>query len=368
MLKLILEFFSEYDWVQPIINLFKYVTFRALFSLTLSFILVLLVGNKFIYLLNKYGIKDTSGDFLSLPHHSKRGTPTIGGIIILFGILVATLLTCDLTNQLYYVLICGTLIFALIGFIDDFRKVKRKSSLKGLSQMEKTIGLLLFIIPFAIFISGRYSPLPIDERTVLYLPFLKTPFVDLGNYGIIIFIIIMMFTVVNAVNITDGQDGLLSGTAIPTISVYAILAFIMGNYKLAMHYNFPYVSANAEVVVFLAATVGALIGFLWFNFYPAQVFMGDTGSLTIGGILAISITVVKQELLFFIIGGVFILEITSSFLQEKVGNRIGRRIFHRAPYHHNLVFKGISEPKSVMRLILISSLLALIGLLSVKIR
>ncbi|MFZ4520259.1 MAG: phospho-N-acetylmuramoyl-pentapeptide-transferase [Bacteroidales bacterium] len=368
MIKFILSFFGGPVWIMDIENLYSYVTFRALLALIVSIIFMLLTGHRFILWLNRIKMKDTSGDFISIPVGSKRGTPTAGGILIILATLISSLLLNDLNSRMVHLMIAATLFFGFIGYLDDLNKVRKKSSIKGLSQRQKTMALLLFIVPFSFFITGSLSPVPAEFRTQLFVPFYKYPILDLGWTGFSLFLSLAIYSIVNSINITDGQDGALSGLSVLVTGVYCIFAFIISNYKLSGHYYFPFIPGTAEIVVFGAAMIGAVIGFLWFNTYPAEVFMGDTGSLAIGGNIALMAVMTKQEVLFLIIGGVFTFEILTSLLQEKVGNQIGQRIFTRAPYHHSLTHKGIAEPKAVMRLLLVGIILAAIGLLSVKIR
>ena len=368
MIKIILNLLENADLVVTLKNLYSYVTFRSLMAFLFSFIFVLAFGHRLILWLNKKKFRDTSGDYKSLPTTSKRGTPTSGGIIIILGTLIATLFWSDLSNFMVQSLLIGSLFFGLVGLLDDTRKIRGKSSLRGLGQLQKTILLLIFIVPFAIIVTGDYSPIPETIRTSLFIPFYKFPVFDLGRIGYILFITFTVFAIVNSVNITDGQDGLLSGLSMITLGVYCILAYIIGNALLSGHYYFPFINGASELTVFGAAMIGAIVGFLWFNFYPAEVFMGDTGSLTIGGVIAMIAVYTKQEVLFIIVGGVFVFEIFTSLVQEKLGNRLGRRIFLRAPYHHTLTHKGIGEPKTVMRLLLIGIMFALIGLLNIKLR
>lgn len=311
---------------------------------------------------------DTSGGLLSIDSTTKKGTPTSGGILIVISTLFSVFWWARWANP-FIILACLAFgYFGLVGFFDDWQKVKYKSSLLGLSQKAKTGLMLLFIIPFAIYYVSALSPLPESIGTRLYIPFFKHPILDLGSVGYAIFVVFVFFSILNSINITDGLDGLLSGTAVMTIGVYGIFAYIIGNKIVAEHYLFVPITNIAELTVMAGAMIGSLLGFLWFNSYPAEVFMGDTGSLSIGAALAVIVCFTKQEFLFLIAGGIFFTEILTSFLQEKVGNRIGRRIFYRAPIHHSYIHQGIAEPKTVVRFWIISLLLSFIALLSIKIR
>ncbi|MFC1851304.1 phospho-N-acetylmuramoyl-pentapeptide-transferase, partial [candidate division CSSED10-310 bacterium] len=309
-----------------------------------------------------------SGEMLSINVYSKRGTPTGGGLLIIISAMCSLLLWSDLTNIMTLVLLGGFTYFGLIGFLDDFQKSRFKSSLSGLSQLGKTIFLLLFIVPFAFFFISSLNPLSSELKTLIYIPFYKHAILDIGKPGFFIFIIFTMFSIINAVNISDGMDGLLCGISALTVGVYAIFAYIIGNAINAAHYLFPFIEGAGELTVFGATLIGAILGFMWYNTYPAQVFMGDTGSLSLGGAISMMVFFTKQELLFLIVGGVFVLEIFTSLIQDKIGMRLGRRLFYRAPFHYSLTHRGIAEPKAVVRLWIISIFLALIALLSLKVR
>ncbi len=349
-------------------RLMDYITFRAIMGMGTSIIFSLIFGFKFILFLYRKKFRDTSGEMLSINAYSKRGTPTGGGILIISSTLFSLILWGDFTNSFLYILLSAFLYFGFVGFLDDFQKSRFKSSLSGLSQWGKTILMLLYIIPFSLYYISPLCPVPQKIKTLIYIPFYKNPILNLGEIGFVVFIIFVMFSVINAINITDGMDGLLSGVSSLTILVYSIFAYIIGNSVAASHYLFPYIEGSGEITVFGAALIGSIMGFLWYNSYPAEVFMGDTGSLAIGGAIALMLFLTKQEFLFVISGGVFIAEIFTSFLQEKIGNRVGRRLVYRAPLHHSLTHKGIAEPKAVIRLWIIAIILTVISLLSLKVR
>ena len=367
MIKLIIQLFQSQGIDFGFFRLINYITFRALMGMVFSLVFCLTYGSNFIVFLYKKGMKDTSGE-ANVSSYSKKGTPTAGGLLIIVSTLVSLFFWGDFTNTYEIVLLTGFLYSGFVGFIDDFLKVRFKSSLSGLSQMAKTLMLFAFIIPFAIFYLSPLNPMPEGLKTLIYLPFYKNPVIMLPEIVFGLFIVFTMFAIINAVNIVDGMDGLLGGTSVLTIGVYTVFAYVIANKELSQYLLFPHIPGTEEIVIFCAILSGSIIGFLWFNTYPAEIFMGDTGSLAIGTVISMVAFFLKQEFLFLIAGGLFVFEIFTSLLQDKIGSRLGRRIVYRAPYHHTLTHKGIAEPKAVVRLWLISVILALIALLSLKIR
>ncbi len=367
MIKLIIELFQANGVNYGFFRLANYITFRALMGMVFSLMFCLIYGSDFIVFLYKKGMKDTSGE-TKVSAYSKKGTPTAGGLLIIISVVFSLFFWGDFRNIYVIVLLIGFLYTGFVGFIDDFLKVRFKSSLLGLSQMAKTLMLFAFIIPFAVFYLSSLNPMQDGLKTLIYIPFYKNALMMLPDFVFGIFIVFTLFSIINAVNIVDGMDGLLSGTSVLTVGVYTVFAYVIGNKELSQYLLFPYIPGTEEVVIFCSILIGGIIGFLWFNTYPAEIFMGDTGSLAIGSVIGMVAFFLKQEFLFLIIGGLFVFEIFTSLLQEKIGSRLGRRIVYRAPYHHTLTHKGIAEPKAVVRLWLISIILALIGLLSLKIR
>ncbi len=367
MIKLIIELCQANGIDFGFFRLANYITFRALMGMVFSLMFCLIYGSDFIVFLYKKGMKDTSGE-ASVSSYSKKGTPTAGGLLIIISTVVSLFFWGDFRNTYVLVLLAGFLYTGFVGFIDDFLKVRFKSSLSGLSQMGKTLMLFAFIIPFAIFYLSSLNPMPEGLKTLIYLPFYKNPVMALPDIIFGVFVVFTMFSIINAVNIVDGMDGLLGGTSVLAIGVYTVFAYVIGNKILAQYLLFPYIPGTEEIVIFCSILIGGIVGFLWFNTYPAEIFMGDTGSLAIGSVIGMVAFFLKQEFLFLIVGGLFVFEIFTSLLQEKIGSKLGRRMLYRAPYHHTLTHKGIAEPKAVVRLWLISVILALIGLLSLKIR
>jgi len=368
MIKLLVSWLVEQGADPGFLRLVNYITVRALFGMATSLALSVIFGFRMITYLYDRGLRDTSGDFLSLSAESKRGTPTSGGLILLAATLASILLWGDLTNRFLWPLIGGFAYFALVGFLDDFLKVRFKSSLSGLSQLAKTLLLLTCIVPFSLLLISDASPLPLAERTLVYLPFYKSAVLDLGALGYVLFASFAIFSIINAVNITDGMDGLLGGTSAMTLGVYVVFSYILGNTIYARYLLFPYLDGAGEMAVFGGVLIGGVLGFLWFNTYPAEIFMGDAGSLAIGGALAMMAFLTKQEMLFPIVGGIFVFEIFTSLVQQKLGDRVGRRLLHRAPFHHSMSHAGIPEPKVVVRFWIVALILATVGFLSLKVR
>ena len=368
MIRLLFEYLQAQGVDVGFFRLGGYLTFRIITAMVTSLLLMLLLGFRFIVFLYRHGMRDTSGDVVSIEAHGKRGTPTAGGLLVLLATTVSLLVWGDLHSPFLWWLGGGFLYLGLVGFLDDFQKVRFKSSLSGLSQAAKTLLMLVFLMPFAMHLVSAASPLPEELRPVLLVPFLKGVVLSLPPALFVVFAVLAMYAITNAVNITDGLDGLLAGTAVPAIAVYVVLGYVLGNAILSGYLLFPFIPGAGEIAVFGAAMIGALFGFLWFNTYPAEVFLGDTGSLAVGGGLAMMAFFTKQELLFLLAGGVFVFEIFTATVQQKVGDRMGRRIFHRAPFHHELTHRGMAEPKATVRLVIVSTLLSLIALLSLKVR
>ena len=328
----------------------------------------LLFGHSFIVFLYRKRFRDTGGEYRSLDTHSKRGTPTGGGLMIMLAVAIALVLWGRLQNPYLIGAFSAFFYFGLVGWFDDWQKVRFKSSLFGLGQAAKTLLQLLFIVPFAYWLVSPASPLPMALRTTFLLPFARNVALDAGPWIFGAFIIFVFFSIVNSVNITDGMDGLVSGPAVMTAALYGAFSYILGNAIYSRYLFFPHFPEIGELAIFGGALIGGIFGFLWFNAYPAEVFMGDTGSMSIGGGLAAMAFLTRQEMLFPLMGGVFVFSIASSLIQEKIGMRIGRRIFLRAPLHHAQAYKGIAEPKVVVRYWIISLILTLIAALSIKVR
>lgn len=349
-------------------RLAEFITFRVIMAALTSLVLSLSFGHRVIVWLYRKRFRDAGGELRSVEAHSKRGTPTGGGVLIVLSVVVAVVLWGRLDNA-YLLAVSGAFVyFGAVGWFDDAQKVRFKSSLFGLGQLAKTLLQLAFVVPFGFWLVSEMSPLPAAMRHQVFVPFVKAPLGDPGPLVFALFAMFVMFSVVNAVNITDGLDGLVTGPAVATALLYGVFAYVLSNAVLARYLLFTMLPGAGEMAVFAAALAGGLLGFLWFNAYPAEVFMGDTGSLAIGGALGSMALLTRQEMLFPIVGGVFVANIAASLLQEKIGMRIGRRLVLRAPLHHGQTERGIAEPKVVIRFWIIAFLLMLVAGLSLKLR
>jgi len=344
-------------------NVFSYLTFRAIVSTLTALVVSLYFGSKLIRALQRMQIGQTVRDDGPESHLSKSGTPTMGGILILGSIILSVLLWGDLTNTYVWVTLFVVASFGVIGFVDDYRKVIRKDS-NGLIARWKYFWQTVIGLSVAIFL---YSISQAPEETALIIPFVKDVLPQLG----LMYILVTYFVIVgtsNAVNLTDGLDGLAIVPTIMVASAFAIFAYVTGNANFSEYLNIPHIPMTSELVVVCTAIVGAGLGFLWFNTYPAQVFMGDVGSLALGAVLGVIAVLVRQELVLVIMGGVFVMETLSVILQVGSYKLRGQRIFRMAPIHHHYELKGWPEPRVIVRFWIISIILVLIGLATLKLR
>lgn len=343
-------------------NVFRYITFRTIFAVLTALLICLVVGSWFINKLRELQIGQYIREDGPQSHFNKKGTPTMGGLMIIFAILITTLLWTDLANPYIWLLSLVALGFGLIGFFDDYLKVIKKQN-KGLGGRAKLVTQTLVALVPAIWF--YVNP---NFNTTLTVPFFKNVQPDLG-WAFIPFAVFVIVGTANAVNLTDGLDGLAIGPVTIAAVFYIIFCYLAGNVKIAAYLGIPYVRGVGELSIFLGAMVGAGTGFLWFNAYPAQVFMGDVGALALGGILGTVALATKQEILLAIVGGLFVVEALSVILQVgffKVSN--GRRIFRMAPIHHHFELKGWPEPKVIVRFWIISIVLGLLSLSALKLR
>ena len=354
--------FSSLTDEMTFFNVFKYLTFRSILAAFTSMVIWLALGRRYIALIKNYQIKQYIRDEGPASHKKKSGTPTMGGVLIMGAALAGALLWCDLSQpSIWLIIICGGL-FAGIGFQDDFLKIQRKHN-QGLTARQKL--LAQFIIGLA---AGWFIYQSPSHNTVLYLPVLKDINIDLGPFYVP-FAALVICGASNAVNLTDGLDGLAGGPVIIAALTYMVFVYCAGNARFAQYLGITFVPDAAEVTVLLAAVVGAVMGFLWYNAYPAQIFMGDVGSLPLGAILGLAALIAKQELILIVVGGLFVMEAMSVIIQVayfKVTG--GRRVFRMAPLHHHFELKGWAEPKVIVRFWLIAVILAMIGLSTLKVR
>ena len=343
-------------------NVFRYITFRTIGASVTAFLFFAFIAPFFIRYIRNLQIGQVIREDGPETHFEKEGIPTMGGLLILFTITNSTLLWADLTNYYVWLILGITLWFGTIGAIDDFRKITKNNS-QGLSAKGK---LILQIIGALLLGFILYSHPNFDGH--LSFPFFKTLRPDLG-WGYIVFASLVIVGASNAVNLTDGLDGLAAGPIIITGSVYLVFSYLAGHALLADYLQIHFVPGAGEVAVFCGALVGSCLGFLWYNAFPAQMFMGDVGSLSMGGTLGAVAVITKQEILLTIVGGIFVMEALSVIIQVAFFKMTGgKRVFLMAPFHHHFEKKGWSEPKVVVRFWIISIILGLMALATLKLR
>jgi len=344
------------------LNVFRYITIRSIGGAVTAFLIMLLLGPWFIRKLKQYQIGQVVREDGPETHLAKQGVPTMGGVLILSSIVISTLLWAKLTNPLVWLMLFVILFFGCIGTIDDYQKITNKSS-AGISARGK---FLLQI--FGASVVGLFVLLHPGYDGLLSVPFLKNIQPDL-SWFYVVFAIFVIVGSSNAVNLTDGLDGLAAGPTVISASVYLIFSYLAGHVILADYLQIPYVQGAGELAVFCGAMVGACLGFLWFNAYPAQIFMGDVGSLALGGALGGVAIIIKQEILLVIVGGIFVMEALSVIIQVgyfKFSH--GKRVFLMAPFHHHFEKKGWHEPKVVVRFWIVSIILGLMAIATLKLR
>ncbi len=347
----------------PLFNVFKYITFRSFGAMLTAMAIYFLLGRRLIDYLTIKSFGQMIREEGPQSHQSKKGTPTMGGILIVFGAVVSSLLWGNLENRLLLLCLGVMLAFAAIGFIDDYRKVARKHNL-GLKGRYKMALQILFAVVAGV------GLLTYPEYTQeLAVPFLKKELfhIDLGWFYLAL-IALVVVGASNAVNLTDGLDGLASVPNIIAFATYAIFAYVAGSSKIADYLNVASVPGAGEVAIFCGAVMGAVIGFLWYNAYPAEIFMGDVGSLSLGASLGFVSVVTKNEILLILVGGIFVLETLSVITQVLSFQLTGKRIFRMAPIHHHFELKGWAEPKVIVRFWIISLILAILSLATLKLR
>jgi phospho-N-acetylmuramoyl-pentapeptide-transferase len=345
-------------------HVFQYLTLRGILAAVTALALALFIGPTMIAMLSRYQIGQQVRTDGPQSHLQKSGTPTMGGGLILVAMGLGTLLWADLSNRFVWILLETTLGFGLIGFYDDYLKLVVGNS-KGLAARYKYLAQSVVGLATALALHHlRQSP----AETSLYVPFFKAVAVPMSTAG---FLALSYFVIVgtsNAVNLTDGLDGLAIMPAVMVAAALGVFAYVTGNFKFATYLQIPYIPGVGEALIFSATLVGAGLGFLWFNSYPAQVFMGDVGALAIGASLGTLAVLVRQEIVLFVMGGVFVLETVSVMLQVASFKLTGKRIFRMAPIHHHFELKGWAEPKVIVRFWIISFVLVLVGLATLKIR
>jgi phospho-N-acetylmuramoyl-pentapeptide-transferase len=344
-------------------SVFQYLTFRTMVSVVTALAMSLIIGPAVIERLSRYQISQTVREDGPVSHFSKAGTPTMGGALILIVIFITTLLWGDLSNRYVWTVLLVTMAFGAIGWVDDYLKLTRRNS-RGLVARWKYLWQSVFGFTAAVFL---YMSAETPAETDLIVPFFKDVAIPLGaGYVVLTYFVIVGTS--NAVNLTDGLDGL---AIMPTVMVGAalgLISYLVGHVEFAGYLQIPHIPEAGELAVFCGALIGAGLGFLWFNTYPAQVFMGDVGALALGAALGVVAVIIRHEIVLFIMGGLFVLETVSVILQVASFRLTGRRIFRMAPIHHHFELKGWPEPRVIVRFWIITLVLVLVGLSTLKLR
>ena len=345
-------------------NVFGYITLRAVLAMLTALMISFIVGPTMIRKLTAYKIGQSVRDDGPQTHLVKAGTPTMGGALILVAMAISTLLWADLRNPYVWVVLATTVGFGAIGWVDDWRKVVHRNP-KGLSAKAKYFWQSLIGVSVAVFLAMTAT---LPAHTELIVPFFKMLTIPLGGVG---FVVLAYFVIVgssNAVNLTDGLDGLAIMPTVMVAGALALFAYVAGNFVFSRYLGVPYVPGAGELAVFCTALAGAGLGFLWFNAYPAEVFMGDVGALALGAAIGVVAVIVRQEIVLFVMGGGFVVETLSVVLQVGSFKLTGKRIFRMAPLHHHYELKGWKENQVVVRFWIISMMLVLVGLSTLKLR
>ncbi|MDZ7750783.1 MAG: phospho-N-acetylmuramoyl-pentapeptide-transferase [Gammaproteobacteria bacterium] len=360
MLLMLTDYLAQYH---SGFKVFQYLTLRAILGVLTALAISLLVGPAVIRRLSRYQIGQMVRSDGPESHLIKAGTPTMGGALLLVAIGVTTLLWADPGNRFVWVVLVVTLLFGAVGWMDDYKKLVEKNP-TGLSARYKYLFQSLIAAGCAVYI---YLTATTAAETALLVPFFKDVAPQLG----LLFLVVAYFVIVgssNAVNLTDGLDGLAILPTVMVAGALGVFAYVSGHVNFSAYLNFPYIAGVGELVVLCGAIVGAGLGFLWFNTYPAQVFMGDIGALALGAALGTIAVLVRQELVLFVMGGVFVMETVSVILQVTSFKLTGRRLFRMAPLHHHFELKGWPEPRVIVRFWIVTVVLVLVGLATLKIR
>ncbi len=356
-----LELMSWLTQLDSGFQVLNYLSIRAVLALLSALFIVLVFGKWFIAKLGQYQIAQVIRSDGPSSHFSKAGTPTMGGLMILFAFIVSVLIWGDLQHSYVWMIIATGLIFGAIGFTDDLLKIKRKSA-HGLSAKQKYLAQSAGALLIGVWLMNTL------EQPQLFIPFVKDWSLALGGVGLLALSYFVIVGSSNAVNLTDGLDGLAIMPVILISGALAVFAYIAGHYNFALYLHMPYLPGTGELFVICAALAGSGLGFLWFNTYPAEVFMGDVGSLALGAMIAVMAILVRQEILLLLMGGVFVAETLSVIIQVAYYKRTKKRFFLMAPIHHHFEKQGISEPKIIVRFWMITLILVLVSLASIKLR
>lgn len=344
-------------------RVFQYLTFRAILGALTSLVISFIIGPVMIRKLSRNKIGQSIRELGPQSHYEKAGTPTMGGTLILVSIAFSTLLWADLGNRYIWVILLVTLGYGIIGFVDDYRKVIKGNS-DGLSAKAKYSWQSVIGLMAAVFL---YKSAILPAETQLIVPFFKDIMLNMGWMYIVLTYFVIVGTS-NAVNLTDGLDGLAIMPTVMVATGLGIFAYLSGNVTFSQYLAIPYLPNAGELIVFCAALIGAGLGFLWFNAYPAMVFMGDVGALALGAALGVLAVLVRQEIVLMIMGGVFVMETVSVMIQVASFKMTGKRVFRMAPIHHHFELKGWPEPRVIVRFWIITVILVLIGLATLKLR
>ena len=355
----ILEYLSS---INSNFQVFEYITLRAILSIITALMISLILGP---YIINQFHINNMSEVIREdgpSSHMSKSGTPTMGGLLILSSLLISTIFWANLENKYILYLIFTTISFALIGFLDDYKKLTKSKN--GMPAKNK---IMLQLIVAGIIAYTMFTFMETTQERQLIIPFFKDVIIDLGIF-FIPFVMLVIISTSNAVNLTDGLDGLAIMPVVLVSGALGIFAYLSGNINFSEYLLIPYIKDSGEITIFIGALVGSGLGFLWFNSYPAQVFMGDVGALSLGAAVGLVAIIVRQEIVLIIMGGIFVIEALSVIIQVLSFKYRKKRVFLMAPFHHHFEQKGWAEPKVVVRFWIISFILILIGLATLKLR
>ncbi|MBU1894345.1 MAG: phospho-N-acetylmuramoyl-pentapeptide-transferase [Candidatus Omnitrophota bacterium] len=346
-------------------NVFKYITFRAIMAAVTSFVICVIVGPFIVerlklFKIGQYVRKEHVQGLYDL-HKHKEGTPTMGGVLIIVAVAVSVLLWCRINNDYVLLALSGMIWLGCVGFIDDYIKIKNKSA-KGIRAITKLAGQVVIALIVGLFVFYNKQ-----IGSELYVPFIKNAVYNLGLFYII-FVLLVIVGASNALNLTDGLDGLAIGCMVFITFTYAVFSYITGHAELCKYLQVFYLPGSGELAVFCSALTGAGLGFLWFNSYPATIFMGDTGALSLGGTIAIISVLIKKEMLLLIAGGILVIEALSVIIQVVSYKTRGKRVFLMAPIHHHFQIKGWHEAKVTMRFLIVAAILALVSIATLKVR
>ena len=342
-------------------NVFRYITFRTIYAILTGLLISFVIGPWLIEKLRGFQMKQVVREDVPSRHMEKNGTPTMGGSLILAALLIPTLFWSDLTNRYTWIVLLTTLAFGTLGFLDDYRKVRDKKGIGIRARYKFPIEVGMALVISLILFYG------FDHDSRLIFPFFKKVAPDLDHWYILFSVLVIVGTA-NAVNLTDGLDGLAIGPVLISGGTFMLFCYLAGNYRFASYLQIPFVKGSGELTILCGALVGSGLGFLWFNTYPAQVFMGDVGSLALGATLGTIAVITKQEILLVIVGGIFVMETLSVIIQVASYQLRKKRVFRMAPIHHHFELKGWAEPKIIVRFWIIGIILGLVAISTLKLR